>query len=130
VRGWFTKDHPKNGDWRRFAISKQMCVAVQEHIEEYGLGPDDLLFPRWMFAYVRSAAVIVDDDENLPPLLSNSGVVYEHGTKGAPVFDEMPLQEMQGVCRRLPAPVASPAERTAGQRGWAGQGRYLAPGRH
>jgi integrase len=29
--GWFTKPNPKNGDWRRFAISKQMCEAVQEH---------------------------------------------------------------------------------------------------
>ena len=81
--GWFTKDHPKNGDWRRFAISKQMCVAVQEHIEEYGLGPQDLLFPQWMFAYVRSSPVLVADDEDLPPLVSKSGTVYEHGTKGA-----------------------------------------------
>jgi integrase len=80
--GWFTKPNPKNGDWRRFAISKQMCVAVQEHIEKYGLGPEDLLFPLWMFAYVRSAPV-VPVDENLPPLVSNSGIVYEHGSKGA-----------------------------------------------
>ena len=81
--GWFTKPHPKNGDWRRFAISKQMCAAVQEHIEEYGLGPDDLLFPQWMFAYIRSSPVLVSDDEGLPPLVSKSGAVYEHGTKGA-----------------------------------------------
>lgn len=80
--GWFTKPHPKNGDWRRFAISKQMCQAVQEHIEAYGLGPDDLLFPQWMFAYVRSSPIPVDD-EDLPPLVSTSGAVYEHGTKGA-----------------------------------------------
>src|SRR5689334_4877687 len=101
--GWFTKDNPKNGDWRRFAISKQMCVAAQEHIEEYGLGPEDLLFPQWMFAYVRSSPVLVADDEALPPLVSNSDAVYEHGTKG-PVLDELPLREVQGVCRRLPAP--------------------------
>lgn len=81
--GWFTKPNPKNGDWRRFAISKQMCVAVQEHIEEYGLGPEDLLFPQWMFAYVRSSPVLMTDDEDLPPLVSKSGAVYEHGTKGA-----------------------------------------------
>jgi hypothetical protein len=56
--GWFTKPNPKNGDWRRFAISKQMCQAVQEHIEEYGLGPGDLLFPQWMFAYVRPNPII------------------------------------------------------------------------
>ena len=81
--GWFTKPNPKNGDWRRFAICKQMCVAVQEHIEEYGLSPEDLLFPQWMFAYVRSSPVLMTDDEDLPPLLSKSGAVYEHGTKGA-----------------------------------------------
>ena len=81
--GWLTKPHPKNGDWRRFTISKQMCQAVQEHIEEYGLGPDDLLFPQWMFAYVRSTPVVADDDENLPPLVSKTGVVHEHGTMGA-----------------------------------------------
>jgi integrase len=80
--GWFTKPNPKNGDWRRFAISKQMCQAVQEHIEEYGLGPDDLLFPQWMFAYLRSSPVPADD-EHLPPLVSKAGIVYEHGTKGA-----------------------------------------------
>ena len=81
--GWFTKPHPKNGDWRRFAISKQMCQALQEHIEEYGLGPDDLLFPQWMFAYVRPSPVVASDDECLPALVSKAGIVYEHGTKGA-----------------------------------------------
>jgi integrase len=81
--GWFTKPHPKNGDWRRFAISKQMGQAVQEHIESYGLGPDDLLFPQRMFAYVRTGPVAAPDDECLPALVSKAGVVYEHGTKGA-----------------------------------------------
>src|SRR4029077_10847183 len=54
-----------------------MCVAVQEHIEEYSLGPEDLLFPQWMFAYVRSSPVLVTDTEDLPPLVSKSGAVYE-----------------------------------------------------
>lgn len=81
--GWFTKPNPKNGDWRRFAISQQMCVAVQEYIEEYDIGPEDLLFPQWMFAYVRSSPVLVAGDEDLPPLVSKSGAVYEHGTTGA-----------------------------------------------
>jgi integrase len=81
--GWLTKPHPKNGDWRRFTISKQMCQAVQEHIEEYSLGPDDLLFPQWMFAYAPSCPVSVDDEEDLPPLTSATGIVHEHGTKGA-----------------------------------------------
>ena len=60
-----------------------MCQAVQEHIEEYGLGPGDLLFPQWMFAYVRPNPIPADDDEHLPPLVSKVGIVYEHGTKGA-----------------------------------------------
>ena len=82
--GWFTKPNPKNGDWRRFAISKQMCQAVQEHIQEYGLGSDDLLFPQWMFACWAL-------QHRSPPMTtsaclrwySKAGVVYEHGTKGA-----------------------------------------------
>ena len=84
--GWFTKPNPKNGDWRRFTISKQMCEAVQQHIEEYVLGPDDLLFPLWMFAYVRPATVRAiqaeQEDQPLPPLVSKTGLVYEHGTMG------------------------------------------------
>ncbi len=36
-----------------------------------------------MFAYVRSVPVIVDEDENLPPLVSKTGIVHEHGTMGA-----------------------------------------------
>lgn len=80
--GWLTKPNPKNGDWRRFTISKQMSQAVQEHIEEYGLGPDDLLFPQWMFAYARFSPVPADD-EALPPLVSATGHVHEHGTMGA-----------------------------------------------
>lgn len=51
--GWLTKGNPKNGDHRRFTISKQTCVAVQEHIEEHGIGEDEILFPLWMFAYRR-----------------------------------------------------------------------------
>ena len=56
---------------------------VEEHIEAYSLGADDLLFPQWMFAYLRSSPVPADDDEHLPPLVSKAGIVYEHGTKGA-----------------------------------------------
>ena len=36
-----------------------------------------------MFAYVRSTPVLEDDDENLPPLVSKTGIVHEHGTMGA-----------------------------------------------
>jgi hypothetical protein len=60
-----------------------MGHALQEHIEAYGLGPDDLLFPQWMFAYMRSSPIPADVDEYLPPLVSKAGAVYEHGTKGA-----------------------------------------------
>jgi hypothetical protein len=60
-----------------------MCQAVQEHVEKYGLGADDLLFPQWIFAYVHSIPVAADDDENLPPLVSRTGIIHEHGTKGA-----------------------------------------------
>ena len=32
---------------------------------------------------MRSSPVLVSDDEDLPPLVSKAGAVYEHGTKGA-----------------------------------------------
>jgi len=60
-----------------------MCHAVQEHIEEYSLGPEDLLFPQWMFAYVRSSLMSADDEEKLPALVSKTGIVHEHVTMGA-----------------------------------------------
>jgi integrase len=83
--GWLTKDNPKNGDWRRFTISKQLCVDIQEHIEEYQLSPDSLLFPQWMFAYRRSSTEPPGEEEieKLPPISTPTGVVHEHGTMGA-----------------------------------------------
>ena len=32
---------------------------------------------------MRSIPIPADDDEHLPPLVSEAGIVYEHGTKGA-----------------------------------------------
>lgn len=85
--GWITKPHPKNGDWRRFTISAQLCEAVQQHIEEHGLTPDELLFPLWMFAWVRPEHVRnrqdQDNEETLPPLVTPTGRTSEHGTMHA-----------------------------------------------
>jgi hypothetical protein len=60
-----------------------------------------------MFAHVRSAPVVVDEDEDLPPLVSNSGAVYEHGTKGLSKVDisrrdgtEFLMTEVRGVLER------------------------------
>jgi integrase len=64
--GWVTKPNPKNGEMRRFTISKQMCQSVQDHIAEYRLGPEDLLFPQWMFAYQRP--FVARDDSEAEPL--------------------------------------------------------------
>jgi hypothetical protein len=105
-----------------------MCVAAQEHIEEYGLGPEDLLFPQWMFGYVRSSPVLVGDDEALPPLVSNSGAVYEHGTKGA-------RYSMNCHCAKCKAYAADYQRQWRRQRsaqraseGGLAKARYLAPG--
>ncbi len=81
--GWVTKDHPKNGDWRRFTISRPMATALQEHIEEYDLDSDDVLFPQWMFAYRRPPTSIEEAVEKLPPLVTSTGIKHEHGTMGA-----------------------------------------------
>jgi hypothetical protein len=106
-----------------------MCEAVQQHIEEHSLGPDDLLFPLWMFAYVRPESVRAiqaqDDGELLPPLVSRTGITYEHGTLGARYTMNCHCPKVQGVRQRLPAPVAAQADRQArGGRG-ATQRAYL-----
>jgi hypothetical protein len=100
----------------RFAISKQMCQAVQEHIEAFGLGPDDLLFPQWMFAYVRSSPIPADDDEQLPPLVSKAGTVYEHGTKGRVSGGRASgtRREMRRACPRVSRPTTPATRGSAG----------------
>ena len=83
--GWVIQPNPKNGDWRRFAISSRTAAMVLAHIEENQLGVEDLLFPQWMFAYRRPSTglTLVEGEEMPPPLVSESGKVYEHGTMGA-----------------------------------------------
>ncbi|MEV6987255.1 hypothetical protein AB0M95_39180 [Sphaerisporangium sp. NPDC051017] len=85
VAGWVVQPNPKNGDWRRFAISQQTAQMVQEHIEEHPIADEDLLFPQWMFAFRRPSTglTVVDRKELPPPIISPSGKTYEHGTMGA-----------------------------------------------
>jgi integrase len=83
--GWVVQPNAKNGDWRRFAISQQMAVVIREHIEENEIGDNDLLFPRWLFAFRRpsTGVTMLEGEEMPPPLVSGTGKVYEHGTMGA-----------------------------------------------
>lgn len=83
--GWVVQRNPKNGDWRRFAISSQMADMVREHIEENEIGDQDLLFPQWMFAYRQpgTGKTALEEMEMPPPIISASGKVYRHGTMGA-----------------------------------------------
>lgn len=82
--GWVVQPNPKNGDWRRFAISASTADMVREHIEEHNIGDEDLLFPQWMFAYRQpgTGRTVVEDEDMLLPLISPTGKVYEHGTMG------------------------------------------------
>ncbi|WP_460364876.1 hypothetical protein [Actinocorallia lasiicapitis] len=52
-------------------------------IEEHNVADDDLLFPQWMFAYQRITTPSTPAEEPLPPLVSKTGLIYEHGTKSA-----------------------------------------------
>lgn len=83
--GWVVQPNPKNGDWRRFAISASTASMVREHIEKHEIGDQDLLFPKWMFAFrhPNTGLTVVDGVEMPPPLVSPRGKVYEHGTMGA-----------------------------------------------
>ncbi|WP_019629725.1 tyrosine-type recombinase/integrase [Actinomadura atramentaria] len=83
--GWLVKPYPKSGDHRRFGLSKRMCTWAQEHIEEYDIPDDGLMFPNWMFAYRQPASVelALRDVPKGPPIVTPRGLVYEHGTQGA-----------------------------------------------
>lgn len=83
--GWVVQPNPKNGDWRRFAISASMTEMIRSHIAEHGIGGEELLFPQWMFAFRRpsTGVTLVEGAEIPAPLVGPSGKVYEHGTMGA-----------------------------------------------
>jgi integrase len=83
--GWVVQPNAKNGDWRRFAISASMAEMIGKHIEEHGIGEEDLLFPQWMFAFRRPSTglTVVEGTEVPPPLVSAAGKEYGHGTMGA-----------------------------------------------
>ncbi|WP_018655650.1 tyrosine-type recombinase/integrase [Actinomadura flavalba] len=85
VAGWVVQPNPKNGDWRRFAISQKTASMVRAHIEEHDIKSDDLLFPQWMFAYRRpsTGVTLIDNEEIPPPIISSTGKAYHHGTMGA-----------------------------------------------
>jgi hypothetical protein len=74
--GWVVQPNAKNGDWRRFAISAQMAVMIRDHIEENQIGDDDLLFPRWMFAFRRPSTglTVLEGQEVPPPITSATGI--------------------------------------------------------
>jgi integrase len=38
------KDYPKDKEWRRLRLAPHLVTKIAEHIEEHGLGADDLLF--------------------------------------------------------------------------------------
>jgi integrase len=41
---FLVKEYPKDKDWRRFRLSKQVVAKINEHVKSSGLGPRDLLF--------------------------------------------------------------------------------------
>jgi integrase len=41
---FLVKNHPKDGEHRRFKVRKEILDRVQEHVRERGIGRDDLLF--------------------------------------------------------------------------------------
>jgi hypothetical protein len=83
--GWVVQPNAKNGDWRRFAIGDSLGGMIREHIQEYNIGDEDLIFPQWMFAFRRpgTGLTVIDGEELPPPIIGPSGKIYEHGTLGA-----------------------------------------------
>jgi integrase len=46
ARRFFTKEYPKDREWRRFRLSDQVARKLAAHVATYQLGANDLLFAR------------------------------------------------------------------------------------
>jgi integrase len=75
-------NYPKDKEYRRFKLSRQICDKIATHVKERGLGPDDLLFARrdQKRPPIPVAPEASPDDLGYIDPPSKSGHRYRHGT--------------------------------------------------
>jgi hypothetical protein len=73
---FMVKDYPKDKEYRRFRLSRQITANIQTHVTANGIGDDDLLFsyqaPEQHRARLRGAVGMTEPNEK--------GRQYRHGT--------------------------------------------------
>jgi integrase len=76
---FLVKDYPKDREWRRLKLSRQITTQLGVHIRDSGIGADDLIF-----AYPSeepTATIPLADPESLGLTAPNgAGRQYRHGT--------------------------------------------------
>jgi integrase len=78
---FLVKEYPKDGEWRRVKVSKQLGSRIDDHIKVRGPRTTDLLFPfepEPRLVQARTPEPIHDDLGFTDP--TEAGKVYRHGT--------------------------------------------------
>ncbi|MFI0420519.1 tyrosine-type recombinase/integrase [Spongiactinospora sp. 9N601] len=78
---FLVKNYPKDKEFRRFKLTRQLVTKLSAHIKEQNLGPDDLLFTWRHESATRRKLRPVPDPEQLGYTEPNAaGRAYRHGT--------------------------------------------------
>ena len=83
-RRFFVKQYPKDREWRRFGLSRQIVRKLSDHAAAQDLGADDLLFARRGDLAPRQRPIVLPDPATLGLTEPNeAGRRYRHGTTTA-----------------------------------------------
>jgi integrase len=78
-RRFLVKDYPKDQEHRQLKLSPQIVRKIAAHVEQHGLGDDDLLFPMPEVPQ-RSLRVLADPATLGLTTPNDAGRRYQHGT--------------------------------------------------
>jgi integrase len=80
----FIVKHPKDEEWRRFKLSRQIITKIKAHVSAKGLGPEDLLFELRQNPDAKAVLCSIPDGEEAGRTEPNAaGRTYRHGTLSA-----------------------------------------------
>jgi integrase len=83
-RRFFVKLYPKDREWRRFGLSRQIIRKLSDHAAANDVGADDLLFARRGDLAPRQRPIVLPDPATLGLTEPNeAGRRYRHGTTTA-----------------------------------------------
>ncbi len=80
---FLVKLYPKDKEWRRFKLSKQIVLKIKTHIETLGLGPNDLIFADRQDEVEPSRPTKPDPSQLGQTEPNEKGKTYAHGTLSA-----------------------------------------------